>query len=608
MCGILGTVNKAFDNEILDLIKHRGPDDGDIKQLTMDDNTVYLGHRRLSIQDLSLAGHQPMLSACGNFVIVFNGEVYNHLVLREKLTHINFNGHSDTETIVNYIANFGIQSVNEFNGIFAFCVVDIQNKKLYLVRDRYGIKPIYYCLDNKDLLFSSEMRPLKKLTNTTIDLDNLHTLLKLRYSPSPTTLLDSIKKLRPGHILEYDLINYQIHLSSFITPVKINKSLSFDAALDQYAQLFEQAVKRQLLADVEVGILLSGGIDSALVAYYAQKYSDKPIKTFTIGFSEDDAADETVDARETARIIGTEHFDVKINSDDFESIFKNCIGIVEEPLATTSIIPMYYLNKLVHEHVKVVLTGQGADEPLGGYTRYQGEIWRNRLPAFIFELLKPLGSLFKNESLYRGLYALGENDTCKRFECIYALFRDEEIYQLIGKSNDKSLEAICYFYDLLEGKNKDSVNAMMSNDIRMNLADDLLLYTDKISMHFSIEARVPMLDNDLIDFVESLPLEYKITGKNGKYIHKKFAEKVLPKEIVYRAKKGFKSPTEKWFQGEKGVYFKELLTQKNTHFSRLFDIEAVGMYFNDHLSHKRNLEKKLFMLISIYFWMDYYDK
>ena len=200
--------------------------------------------------------------------------------------------------------------------------------------------------------------------------------------------------------------------------------------------------------------------------------------------------------------------------------------------------------------------------------------------------------------------ALGEKDVIKRFSLIYALFKDDEVAQLIGQSTEEDKELIHYYYDLLNGKTKYGVEAMMSNDLRMNLSDDLLLYTDKISMHFSIEARVPLLDNDLIDFVESLPYEYRIKGKEGKYIHKKFAERVLPKEIIYRKKKGFQSPTEKWFKGEKGKYYKTLLLGKNSVFAQFFNLKEVENYFDVHMNNDRNLEKQLFTLISIYYWME----
>lgn len=604
MCGILGGVNRFIDKEILDLMQHRGPDDWGIDTFKLSEAIIYLGHRRLSIQDLSIAGHQPMKSACGKFVIVFNGEVYNHYELRKKMISINFIGHSDTETIVNYISQFGIESVKDFNGIFAFSILDIENEIIYLVRDKFGVKPLYYNYNHNKLIFASEIRPIQKLLNDNIEEENLALLLKLRYNPSSTTLYKNILKLEPGHYISFNLKSFELNKFSFQNVITINSDLSFQNALVKYEKLFENAVKKQLLADVEVGVLLSGGIDSALVAYYAQKYSNKPIKTFTIGFEGQDDTDELIDAKETAEILGTNHFEVRINDDEFEDIFSKCIEIVEEPLGTTSIIPMYFLNKLAAKHVKVVLTGQGADEPLGGYKRYRGEIIRDQYIGLIFQVLKPFSRYIKNEQIYRALNAFGEKDTVTRFSKTYTLFSDNEIKELINETTSKDKEFIRYFYELLQGSNKHGTEAMMSNDLRMNLSDDLLLYTDKISMHFTVEARVPILDNELIDFVESLPFKYRVKGKEGKYIHKKFAEKILPNRIVYRKKKGFQSPTKKWFKGKKGILYKKMLSNENSVFADYFNLNMVEKYFNHHIAGKRNYEKQLFTLISIYYWLE----
>ena len=610
MCGILGSVNRRFDNSILDLIKHRGPDDSEIVNLTINRHLITLGHRRLAIQDLSSAGHQPMYSSDRRFIIIFNGEIYNHKELRKKLRDIEFKGHSDTETIVNYISKFGIEAIKDFNGIFAFSIVDIEKQKIYLARDRYGVKPIYYYSKKSKFIYSSEIRAIDKLIDTQIDRDNLATLLKLRFNPSPTTLYKDIDKLRAGHILEYSLKNHNIYIHPYTQKPKSDKNISFDEALKKYGELFEQAIKRQMLADVEVGVLLSGGIDSALVAYYAQKFSDKPIKTFTIGFKDNDQSDETLDAKETAKILGTQHYEIKISDNEFEEIFKQCIDIVEEPLGTTSIIPMYYLNKLVQQHnIKVVLTGQGADEPLGGYGKYRGEMLSKKVPSILFQSARVFSKFITKENIYRAINSLGERNTIKRWELIYSIFSNKEIKRLIKIDEKNSYKLISYFYNLLDGRSRDSTDAMMSNDIRMNLCDDLLLYTDKISMNFSIEARVPMLDNDLVDFIESLPLEYKINGKEGKYIHKKFAETVLPKEIIYREKKGFNSPTEKWFKEVKGLKYKYMLTlNQDTTFAKYFDLDEVDKIFQTHMEGDKNMEKQLFVLISIYYWMEKNEK
>ena len=605
MCGILGSVNLFFDKDVLDLIKHRGPDDFGLERFEFNNNKITFGHRRLSIVDLSPTGHQPMSSSCGNYLIVFNGEIYNHLELRKELTEIDFKGHSDSETIVNYISKFGIESVKKFNGIFAFAVLDKRNNSLYIVRDRFGVKPIYYYHNNNEFVFSSELKPVKKLAKAELDKENLALMLRLRYTPSPYTLFDNIKKVIPGHIIKYDLESYKTSVFSYIEPVKIDNSISFDDALEKYGTLFENGVKRQLMSDVDVGILLSGGIDSALVAYYATKHYDKKMKTFTVGFKENDDANEVDEARETANILGTEHFEVLINDTEFDDVFKKLVKTLEEPLGTTSTIPLYYLSELVSKHVKVVLSGQGADEPLGGYPRYQGELYLNHIPQFLIQGLSVYEDYFKKkEKIARALYALGEENIVKRFDNTYAMFKYDEINNLIHTTTNKSLETINYFYKLLDGKNKKPVEALMSNDLRMNLSDDLLLCADKIAMNFSVEGRVPMLDNELVDFMESLPYKYRLDIKKGKIIHKKFAESVLPKEIVYRPKKGFKTPTEKWFKEKVGAKYYELLClDKNSKFANYFDLNAVKDVFDQHIKQGINKEKQLFSLISLYYWM-----
>lgn len=240
MCGILGSINQPFDENILNLILHRGPDDSGIVQIDHGDNSIYLGHRRLAIQDISAAGHQPMYSACRKFVMIFNGEIYNHYELREKLSGLDFKGHSDTETIVNYIAHFGIDAVKDFNGIFAFALLNIENHQLYLVRDRFGVKPLYFSQVADRFIFSSEIRPLKALLEPHVNVDNLALLLKLRFNPSPTTLYEAFHKLLPGHVLTIDLVTKSHTLCSFIQPIAINNHISFDDALEIYEKLLNK--------------------------------------------------------------------------------------------------------------------------------------------------------------------------------------------------------------------------------------------------------------------------------------------------------------------------------------------------------------------------------
>lgn len=604
MCGILGSVNIDVERSVLDTIKHRGPDDSGIEKTNVLNNKITFGHRRLSIVDLSPAGHQPMYTACRNFMISYNGEIYNHKYLRKKLFDVNYNGHSDTETLLYYISRKGIRSLKNLNGIFAFAFLDIPDRKLYLARDPFGVKPLYYYHNKNKFVFSSEIKPILKLVNSDLRVDSLAEILRLRYNPSPDTLLKNVFKVRPGHYLTYDLKDHSLDISNYIEEFKGTGNIKFNQALEKYSLYFENSVKRQLMSDVEVGVLLSGGIDSALIARYADLNYHGRIKTFTVGFSEKHFSNEINEAKETASVIGTDHHDVIITDDDFENTFKKSISIIEEPLGTTSIIPMFYLNELVSNHVKVVLSGQGADEPLGGYSRYQGELYRKIIPASLLKSLSPYSRYIKNEKIFRGLNSLYINDIIKRFDNSYSLFSNDQIDRLTGYRQNSSHKKISYFYNLLELNRKDPVEALMALDCRMNLSDDLLLYTDKISMHFSIETRVPMLDLELIKFIESLPYKYRVKIGETKIIHKNFAKSSLPQNIINRPKKGFQSPTEKWFKGMKGKRYLETLTSKNCKFSSYIDAEEVNKIFNDHFYGRRNYEKQIFTLISIYHWME----
>jgi len=605
MCGIIGSINSPFDLSALKLIEHRGPDASEIENFEVGKHQIGLGLVRLAILELTEAGKQPMISSCGKFAISFNGEIYNHLDLREKLKEINFKGRSDTETILYYIIKFGIESINDFNGIFGFSFLDIENKKLYLARDHFGVKPVYYLQDEKHFIFSSEIRPIKYLQeNSTPDLENLPTLLRLRYLPSPLTLHENIQKLKPGHYIEVDLASEKLLYSEKYFPKYFPQSSSSGMSpLEAYGTHLENAVKRQLMSDVEIGVLLSGGIDSALVSAIAQKNYNGKLKAFTIGFEGVHEMDEIEAAAETAEILGLEHFSKKISFDNFLSIFQETTRIIEEPLATTSVIPMYYLSQLASEHVKVVLTGQGADEPLGGYQRYQGELISEKIPRGLIRSSKNIVTQIgiKNERILRSANALGEKNDVQRFLNVYSIFNQSEILQLLNVKEEKAFDLISYFYDILNCPNKKTaVERMMAIDIRMNLADDLLLYTDKITMNFSLECRVPMLDTELVRFMEGLSAKEKLAFRKTKIIHKEYAKKVLPERIINRKKYAFQSPTKIWFKNYNDQ-IREMLLKPGI-FTEIFNVDGLHKVLDDHLK-GYNREKQIFLLLSIYYWL-----
>lgn len=609
MCGILGSVNQVFDKTTLNLIKHRGPDDFGINSFSANKHQIHFGQRRLAIIDLSPAGHQPMVSPCENFAIIFNGEIYNHLELRKKLpSNIVYNGHSDTETILQYLIHFGPKAIVDFNGIFAFAFLDLKKAKLTLARDPFGVKPLYYFEDTKRLIFSSEIRPIKSILNTNeLNEVALASLLRLRYNPAPDTLYSKINKLPPGHIhtVQLDSENLLFSTSSYTPSLPSVSTSNRQDLVTAYGRTLEASVKRQLLADVEVGVLLSGGVDSAVIAALAKKHYKGKLKAFTIGFEGDFEEDEIADARETAKILGLEHYVKKITFSDFLGLIKECSRIVEEPLATTSMIPMYYLAELAAEKVKVVLTGQGADEPLGGYSRYKSEVIRAKIPSPFRGLIKPMVKLSgsKNEQILRGAQSIGILNEIERFLSVYEIFSEEEIQKLISIEDNSSATSILKFHTLLNCDSRShAADKMMAIDTRMNLADDLLNYTDKITMNFSLECRVPMLDIDFVHFIETLPTGLKLNTKEGKIIHKEFAKTILPDEIIYRKKKGFQSPTNKWFREEMSTV-KEILLDETSEFSDVFNQKYITEILEQH-SNGYNREKQIFLLLSIYYWFD----
>ena len=611
MCGILGTINCPFPSSVLDLLRHRGPDDFGISKIEAAGHQLALGHRRLSIVDLSSAGHQPMWTRDGQHAIVFNGEIYNHASLRRGPSE-RYRGASDTETILYHLAEHGIGGVENLNGVFALGLLDLDKQALYLARDPFGVKPLYYSATPDRFLFSSELKPLQKLLDAPLDPASLGELLRLRYLPAPDTLLENVHKVRPGHILEVRFSHPTLSVREYPYAARRRDDqhpLSFRQSVSHYGELLESAVERQLMSDVPIGVLLSGGVDSALIAQAAQRKSGYRMKAFTVGFETGDQgsidpADEIAEAAETAECLGLEHHQVRIGLPEFLQTLSEITTIVEEPLATTSVVPMYYLARLAAQHVKVVLSGQGADEAMGGYRRYQSELLHALLPPGSATLLRfgkrMLGG--RNATLDRALESLSVRDDVTRFEAAYGVFSDDRIKRLTGQSSSRARERIQYAYDRLGcSAQAHSVERMMSLDLRLNLADDLLLYTDKITMHHSVECRVPLLDLELVRFVESCPASYRVGLRRMKIMHKKHAESVLPKAIVHRTKKGFLSPTTRWFRDQGPIW--DTLLDGGSRFATVFDLKEVHKVLREHHS-GLNRERHIFLLLSLHSWIE----
>ena len=620
MCGIFGTIRSITEDELRAykaLINHRGPDSSGETRIALDNQSeLTLAHTRLAIQDLSAAGHQPMPSANGRWTVTFNGEIYNHHTMRKSL-NCEFRGSSDTETLVETLANVGIEkTLAQLNGIFGFAAFDAESGMLYIARDHFGTKPVYYCHENGSLSFSSEIKPLQALRHQppSIDREGLGLFLNLRYTPSNRTLLQGIQRIPPGHYLSYNTKTGQLDQHCYISATRNRFAGSFEEAVAAYHNVFQQSVTDQLLSDVPVGILLSGGIDSALVAAYAAE-TTKDLTAFTVGFGGMHDECEIEDAAETAEVLGLKHESVTVDPLKLVDCLSDIVQSVEEPLGTTSIMPMWYLTECAKRQSTVVLTGQGSDEPWGGYNRYKMELLLQKLPFLksgLFSPARAFEGLFKSDSIRRGLASLGFSQTDQRFLSQYRLFSEKDALALAGieggADDNETLKSINYWLDWLNSSSP-SISLpeqMMRIDTRMNLADDLLLYADKISMHYALEARVPMLDKNLVDFVESLPLGYKSNLKGGKLVHKALAERYLPAQIVHRKKKGFQVPFGDWSRKEWRDYVESALGQSNNKLFSVVDQQTVQSIWSEHASGALDRSRQIFSLLTLSLWCEHY--
>lgn len=615
MCGIAGAINIPFNIESLSKIKHRGPDSIGLIEIQSNKNRLYLGQTRLAIIDLSDAGFQPMTDSSGSFTILMNGEIYNHEELRTNINDVEFKSHSDTETVLYHLINKGVDGLSELNGIFSIAFFDHKASTLFLARDPFGIKPLYFHFEDSRLVFSSEIRFIKSVIgNISIDPNCLYNYLRLRFCPSPLTLFEGVKKLEPGNFIEFDL-KEEIFITrkKFFSYIpKKNTKITFDEALEEYDILVRAAIKRQLMSDVPIAIMLSGGVDSALLAYLAQEISGEKFDTFSVGFDIKAGANELEDAAETAKWLGSRHHEVILSEDKFKDNSADFIRMIEEPVGSQSLFPFYYLTEEIHKKgFKVALSGQGVDEGMAGYNRYNFQNIFDKYASPFWNILKIASPFLKNDKLRRGVNSFIETDRTKRYIESYSFFDKKELNNILrdekllcGNGESQLLDLLNNKANLYNLDERDGLDFMLMMDTRLALPDDLLLYTDKLSMQHSLEVRVPFLDVDLMKFVESLPGTYKSTKIKNKILHKKLAEKYLPNEKIYRKKKGFYIPRNEWYKTDAGDFLKEQILSDKGEFSRLFNIKNVVKMFDDHKLNKYNYEDQIYSIMNLYYWLN----
>jgi len=621
MCGICGKVGFAPDSVIeaelvqgmLDTMRHRGPDDEGILLRPQ----VGLGHRRLSIIDLE-TGHQPLSNEDGTVWIVFNGEIYNYQELRPYLEN---KGHvlktqTDTEVIVHLYEELGAACVDRLRGMFAFAIWDENERSLLLARDRVGIKPLYYALGDDFLAFGSEIKALlaDPEVDPTIAPEMIDRFLTFLYMPGEETLFGKIRKLLPGHYLtvKHGRVNIRQYWDLEFT--KAATRLTTRQYEEQLVALLGEVVQQHMIADVPVGVLLSGGVDSTAVLSFVRQHTAKPVSTYTIGFSDTGMADERPYARLAADTYGTQHHEMTITAEDFADFLPRYIWHMEEPVCEPPAVALYYVSRLASQTVKVLLSGEGGDEAFAGYSNYRNLLWLERIKQGLRPLrgsLRAVASganrMFKSPRLEKYLplieanfpeYYYSRTSTPYRFSGggLSDIYNDDFADAV---DRERSVAPMRSLQQKVQGKN--TLDAMLYLDTKTWLPDDLLIKADKMTMANSVELRVPLLDHKLLEFAAALPSDLKVHGLTTKYLAKKALEKRIPQEIVRRPKAGFPVPYEGWLRKQLQSWVTEVLTDRSTLERGYFSGPAVRkLLAQDKISGGRS--KEIFSLLTLELW------
>jgi len=618
MCGICGQFNfvtgEPVEPDVIrrmtDSITHRGPDDDGYFVA----GPLGLGFRRLSIIDLA-GGHQPMSDAEKTVWVIFNGEIYNFKELRAQLEQRGhqFRTRSDTEVVVHGYKEWGTDVFSHLNGMFGVAIWDVKKRRLIVARDAMGIKLVYYRIANGQLTFGSEIRAIlaHESSQPKIDPVALNLFLRFRYTPSPLTIFEGIRKLAAGTMLVCEAGKYREERWYDYAPIPFSNPKKDEEAAHELLELYRGAVRRHLLSDVPVGILLSGGLDSGLLLALMNEQGG-PWPAFTVGYGESFKDDELADAKETATLLGARHVSVKLDQAEFERSLPKIVECVEEPVAASSIVPMYFVSQRAQQDVKVALIGQGPDELFGGYTRHlgvrYGDWWR-RLPtglrsAFGFAL----NGLRRNETLKRGVSSLGTKDRLRRYQDVFSLAPPEAIDGLFRDGllfESKGPELVDYWRELAPKMEKtDELGGFQLLEIRSSLPDELLMYADKLSMAHSLEARVPYLDRTVVEYVQRLSADFKIRNGTRKWLHRQVCRRYLPPRILKRKKRGFAvNVVDGWFRSSVQGQLSELLLEQSSLMYELLKPEPVQKLLSNHRSGRQDNHKLLFSLVMVEQWL-----
>ncbi len=616
-------------------LSHRGPDSENY--WNSDDNIYFLGHRRLSIIELSSKGNQPMKSRSNRFIITFNGEIYNHLEIRDKIKKkINYEwrSNSDTETLLSSFEIFGLEKTFELlEGMFAFALIDQFSKKLYLSRDISGEKPLYYGFQGEDFIFSSELKSIIKypLFKKIIDQNSLKYFLDYSFIPEPFSIFKNIKKLEKSSLLEFDLKTNKIIKNSKYNSsknIEISKNEVSNNPLQLIDKILTRSVRISMTSDVEVGSFLSGGTDSSLITSIMSKVSDKKVQTFSVSIKKNNY-DEGNYSKSISDFLQTNHNQIIIEENDLIKQTKDLAVMYDEPFADSSQIPTSLISKFASSKVKVILSGDGADEYFGGYNRYLGIkkiikffdilpfkvrwlIGKTliRIPDYILNIIFLILTKITNSDLELNQI----NEKIYKF-CLIIINckKIDEVFLFILKNyfDGKNILIENEFNDNLE-KNliksvqneNDATTKMMRIDQNFYLQNDILQKVDRASMYYSLETRMPFLNKNVMEFSNYLPLNYKIKGNETKWILKELLKKYIPEQYVNRPKMGFSVPINSWLRTSLKDWTKDTLSSKNIKSYEILDPKRVENILQQHFSEKKNYGTQLWNLIVLQKWLN----